>query len=119
MRRVWQLLVFLTAMALAGGCGNDARSVVERYDDGERVFKGANLKNANLKGAYLYKADLSGADLRGADLTNANLGGCNIKGADLRGARVMGTNLLYADYDDDTKFPKGTDPKNYAMNKEN
>jgi uncharacterized protein YjbI with pentapeptide repeats len=118
MRRFWELLILLTAMALAGGCGNDARSVLERYDNGDRVFKGANLKNADLRGAYLYRADFSGADFRGAKLGNANLGGCNIKGADLTGADLTNTNLFSAYYNDSTKLPEGIDPTRYAMIKE-
>ena len=65
-------------------------------------LRGANLGVANLLGANLGVANLRGADLRGADLRGANLRGAdlgvaNLRGADLRGADLRGANLLGAD----------------------
>jgi hypothetical protein len=53
------------------------------YKSGQRVFRGADLRNADLGGAYLFGADLRNAHLRGADLRNADLGGAYLFGADL------------------------------------
>lgn len=54
-----------------------------------------DLTNANLKNAILSKANLCNTDLRGANLKNAELDG--------------------ATYNQDTRFPKGFDPKGAGM----
>jgi uncharacterized protein YjbI with pentapeptide repeats len=46
----------------------DARELIERYEAGERDFRGADLTGAGLSGA-----NLQGVDLRGADLSQAFL----------------------------------------------
>jgi uncharacterized protein YjbI with pentapeptide repeats len=57
------------------------RSVVARYQAGERRFLSLNLRGANFRGQDLSGVDFSGADIRGADFTDAIL-----KGADFTGA---------------------------------
>ena len=55
-------------------------NIIQRYEDGERGFCGADLHEANLRGANLCWADLRGADLREAKyspvalLTNIYIG---------------------------------------------
>jgi uncharacterized protein YjbI with pentapeptide repeats len=71
--------------------------LIEKYQAGERDFKGANLTGANLRGANLTGANLTGANLRGADLRGANLTGANLRGANLTGANLTGANLRGAD----------------------
>ena len=85
--------------------------LIEKYNEGERSFRladlsgaslsGANLSGANLRGANLSRANLSranlyGADLYGADLSGADLSGANLYGADLSGADLRGANLSRA-----------------------
>ncbi len=84
-------------------------------------MKGAQLKRAEVQGANFLQADLSGARLdhaqaKGARFTGANLSGAsllkaNLKGADLRDANLEGTNLTGAQYDEDTRWPKGFDAR--------
>ncbi|MFM6726468.1 MAG: pentapeptide repeat-containing protein, partial [Dolichospermum sp.] len=92
---------------------------------------GRNLAGIDLKDAFLVKAFLDGADLTEANLENAkltytnlentNLIGADLTEADLKKAKLIGANLIGADltkadllgaiYNDETKFPKGFNPK--------
>jgi uncharacterized protein YjbI with pentapeptide repeats len=99
-------------------------------------FVNANLEKANLymmmacysdfTNANLAKSDLRGANCKGVIfqktlLRNANLGKDNMGGT----VRLQGTNLENADidgviwqeteYDENTIFPNGFNPKNYGM----
>ena len=98
-------------------------------------LRGAELWGANLQGANLLAADLQGAELWGADLQGvslqwaylreaklqkaklqkANLRMAFLQGADLQGADLREANLQEAEYDDDTKFPDGFNPKKEGM----
>jgi uncharacterized protein YjbI with pentapeptide repeats len=101
--------------------------IIEKYQVGERNFKGADLGGTDLEGAhlagadlrdanlvrtnlrdadlrdanftraYLRGADLTRTDLRGADLRGADLGDADLTRADLRGADLRGANLRDAD----------------------
>ena len=55
--------------------------VLERYREGERDFRGVNLRGQSFQGKNLSNADFSEADIRGANFTNANLSGANFHGA--------------------------------------
>jgi len=78
-----------------------------RYANGERNFKGLDLRNLdlrsldlrgiNLSGANLSWTHLAGADLSGADLSRSWLLRANLTGADLTGARLDNTRLVWAD----------------------
>lgn len=90
---------------------NDAdlqRSILDSTD-----FTSAELCNSNLRGASMKKANLNNANLCCADLC----------GADLRGAEINGTNFFNAYYSDrpdyKTLFPKGFDPEQHHMRKNN
>ena len=58
-----------------------ASEVLSRYTNGERNFRGANLRGQSFKGQDLSGADFSGADIRSANFTNAKLIGANFSGA--------------------------------------
>ena len=60
----------------------------ERYEEGERDFKGINLTGANLSGAYLIQANLCGAYLENTDLSNTYLSSADLRGADLSNANL-------------------------------
>ena len=91
--------------------------LLRRYADGERDFRGTNLRAANLcnvnlrgvnlcrvnlRSVYLSETNLRGANMRGVSLCWANLSGADLRGADLDGANLyethlQGTNLQGAD----------------------
>jgi hypothetical protein len=81
--------------------------LINLYEQGQRDFSGANLRQANLRGASLQnsrmimadllEADLSYTDLTGARLIQANLGGSNMQGTILTRAKLTGANLNGAD----------------------
>lgn len=94
----------------------------------EAVFKGAcKFYRVTMNGADLEEADFGGAtfdsvNFRGANLSETkNFGSVNrvnFDGADLSGADLSGISGSMEDirwegalYDDETKFPKGIDPK--------
>ena len=58
----------------------------------------------------LEQEDLAGVDLSGADLNYDDLSGADLSGANLREA-----NLGEAEYNKNTKFPEGFDPKAAGM----
>ncbi|MGK7894148.1 MAG: pentapeptide repeat-containing protein [Xenococcus sp. (in: cyanobacteria)] len=58
-----------------------AKEVLRRYKEGERNFRGANLRGQSFKGKDLSGADFSEADIRSTDFTNATLQGTNFSGA--------------------------------------
>ena len=78
-----------------------------------KVAAGESLEQADLVGIDLRGANLTGADLQGADLQGADLpvpGGQDSPRADLRE-----TNLRFARYNGDTKFPGDFDPEAAGM----
>lgn len=54
-----------------------ADKLLQQYQQGERNFRGLNLKGKSFRGKDLSGADFSKADIRGADFTNANLRNTN------------------------------------------
>lgn len=60
--------------------------LLRRYAEGERDFRGLDLRATDFEGCYLRRVDLTGADLRDADLRRADLEGATLTGA--RGLRV-------------------------------
>jgi Pentapeptide repeats (8 copies) len=73
------------------------------------TLNSAHLRRANLRRANLHAADLMNTDLRGADLSAANLRAADFWNADLRDAKVAG-----AQYDAQTRWPEGFDPRNHG-----
>lgn len=69
----------------------------QRYEQGGRDFRHADLSGVNLSGVNLSGASLAWADLSWADLTGANLSGANLLGANLLGANLSGADLSGAD----------------------
>ena len=75
-----------------------------------------NFEDADLRGANLMGALLVGANLRRANLGIDNLGGsARLQGANLTDAVVNQCNFLGAEYDANTLFPKGFNPKSAGM----
>jgi len=86
---------------------------------------GAILNRSSLKGTVLSGADLRDSDLRGADLNGADLRACDrtskviptqlagakLHGANLTNAKLDGADLTLVEYDGDTTWPAGFDPK--------
>ena len=58
-----------------------ASEVLRRYQEGEKNFRGANLRGKSFKGKDLSGADLSEADIRSTNFTDANLKNTNFTGA--------------------------------------
>lgn len=50
-----------------------AQAVMDKYQNGERSFRNANLRGENFRGRELSGSDFSGADIRSANFTNATL----------------------------------------------
>jgi len=67
----------------------------------------ANLSRANLKGALLYRANLYEALLVGADLRGCDLRQARLQAADLRGALLKDADMRGAEFDSQTKWPRG------------
>ncbi|HJR73038.1 MAG TPA: pentapeptide repeat-containing protein [Luteimonas sp.] len=79
-------------------------------------LSGCNFERSDLRGANLKSALLAGANLRQANLGLDNLGGSTrLQGADLTGAILNQCNLVGAEYDSNTQFPKGFDPESAGM----
>jgi hypothetical protein len=76
---------------------------------------GAELHGVNLRGARLYHAVLFRANLAGADLTGADLRNAELSGADLRGANLTSTQLFGINYDEETRWPEGFDPRQHGL----
>jgi len=91
----------------------------------EADFTGAKLAEANLRsagfalarfsGADLTQADFSYCDLKGADFSGATLTGCRFVHTDLRGADFSkadpkGLGFTGAEFDEQTRWPKGFKP---------
>ena len=87
------------------------RELLERYMNGERDFRGENLKGVSLKcenlkgvslkGVSLKCANLYGANLNSASLEYANMAGVNLKGtmlndANLANAYLVNANMTYS-----------------------
>ena len=77
-----------------------AAELLERYEEGERYFEGAQLKEAMLSKATLDSANLSRADLGKADISGANLDKVRLCAADLSEAIIEGASLKWADLKD-------------------
>lgn len=112
--------------------GFDGADLSGLFAPGVRNLRGASFRRAILYWANLSDADLSScdfaqADLRGAILSGARLGGANLagaklcrdnlggttklQGADFAGANLDGTDLAGAEYDENTRFPAGFEPR--------
>lgn len=79
-------------------------------------LRGANLRGGVFRGADLKLADLTGADLRGANFAQDNVNGSTqLQGAILTDALTENATFTSAEYDADTRFPKGFDPGRHAM----
>jgi uncharacterized protein YjbI with pentapeptide repeats len=95
-----------------------------------------NLSNTNLNNAQLSRVNLTKAKLRDVSLISANLMSINLSNADLNLVNLNDANLSYgnfsntnlqsviynnktkwksATYDQNTKFPKGFNPKQNGM----
>ena len=72
----------------------------ERWINGDKDGRRADLSDANLRYADLRGADLGRAYLSGADLRGADLRGAYLRGADLRGADLRDADLSCATFDD-------------------
>ncbi len=72
---------------------DNAAELQQRYAEGERNFRKANLMEANLQGANLQEANLQEAKLRGAFLKESDLKAANLSAADLQGANLNGAYL--------------------------
>jgi uncharacterized protein YjbI with pentapeptide repeats len=75
-----------------------AETLIERYNRGERDFRGADLRDADLESANLQGTLLDGANLRranlyAADLSNAQLGHADLRRANLKGVVLHDTQL--------------------------
>ena len=116
-----------------------AEELIERYKNGQRDFRqanlmgekllwvtlndadfrGANLQEVNFEGAKLYRVNFSEdtslafADLSRAELIDADLRGCNLKGANLSETK------LSAIIDEYTQLPKGFQARLYPDSKVN
>lgn len=77
-------------------------TLLSRYADGKRSFRGANLGHADLIGANLAGVDLTDANLAGAHLFRADLTAATLRRADLRGANLSRATLTLADLRDAT-----------------
>jgi uncharacterized protein YjbI with pentapeptide repeats len=87
-----------------------SRELLDRYRQGERNFRGAELDqdpNCDFTGACLDGVDLSeswitasfrGASLRGAHFVRANVKTCDFRNADLTGADFRGAALCAAQF---------------------
>lgn len=86
---------------------NEILASHEKWLQGEKDGKRANLCNTDLRGADLrgasfncadlYRADFCGADLRDANFRGANLREANLYGADLCNTNLCNTKLCGAD----------------------
>jgi hypothetical protein len=74
--------------------------LLERYIEGVRNFRGADLHCFDLHGTDFHGTDFHGADLSGADLRYADFSGADLSGVDLRGADMCDANLRDADLRD-------------------
>jgi uncharacterized protein YjbI with pentapeptide repeats len=77
----------------------DVTELLEKYEQGERDFRGAHLSSAHLSSAHLSGAHLEGAHLEGAHLEGAHLDSADLDGATLRGATLDGAYLKGANLD--------------------
>ena len=70
-----------------------AKTLLKRYNKGERVFAGEPFEFADLRGAKLCGADFSGSDFSNANLCGANLENCILTDAKLNHTNLGGSNL--------------------------
>ena len=68
----------------------------EKWVNGEKDGRRANLNNVDLKNTNLSYANLAGDDLSYANLSNTDLTGTDLSHADLTGAHLTGADLSYA-----------------------
>lgn len=103
-----------------------AQELIAKYRQGERNFKGVNLKDENLawenlsgsnfeganlesvnfKGSILHEVTFQGANLSFSDLSSAELINTNLRDAKLQGANLSSTQLD-SSINERTQFPKG------------
>jgi len=77
-----------------------AKELIQRYEAGERDFKGVVLDDEDLEaGSNLQKSDLRNTDLSDVDLSEVNLSDANLQYADLSRAILFQANLENADLD--------------------
>jgi len=74
-------------------------------------FTDADLRQARLWGANLKQAVLRNADLRGADLSGCDVDGADFAGADMSTIYGLLSTVGSAQYNCQTQFPEGFDPK--------
>jgi Pentapeptide repeats (8 copies) len=110
-----------------------AKELIEKYKNGQRDFRqadlegenlawttlsdvnfeNANLESVNFKSAILHRVNFQGANLSFADLSSAEL-----IDTDLRGANLLGANLSDAQLDSNinekTQLPKGIQARIFA-----
>lgn len=74
----------------------EAKELLQRYQQGERDFRGTNLEGVDLSGVDLSGIDLNGADIRGTNFSHATLIGANFcrVQAGLPRRWVMGLKIL-------------------------
>ena len=110
---------------LEGLCANGISTLRGRSFAGSSLYwamlegsdlSGCNFEGADLRGANLERTLLTGANLRRANLGKDNLGGpTRLQGANLTDAVLNSCNLVGAEYDSDTRFPKGFNPDSAGM----
>jgi uncharacterized protein YjbI with pentapeptide repeats len=74
-------------------------------------FIGANLEKANLSHTLLFSIDFSKANLTFANFEESDLRACNLQGANLLGACLRGAKFKLTEYDSETIWPEGFDPR--------
>ena len=92
--------------------GADLYMMMACYSD----FTGANLAHSDLRGANCTGVIFRRADLRNANLGKDNMGGTvRLQTANLEHVNFKGAILQGAEYDDNTIFPDGFNPKDHGM----
>jgi hypothetical protein len=74
-----------------------AEELLQRYQAGERDFRGVRLRGIFLRDTSLHGIDLSCADLRGASLMGVDLSQANLRRANFSGAFLILARLSEAD----------------------
>jgi len=98
----------------------DLREIHMNYGNAvDADFRHADLREAMIEYSFMSGADFRNADLRGirlaAVLHNARFERADLRGADLRGSSLSEAVFKGAEYDEDTHFPPGFDPKEAGM----
>jgi uncharacterized protein YjbI with pentapeptide repeats len=74
-----------------------AEELLQRYQAGERAFRGVRLRGIFLRDTSLHGIDLSCADLQGASLMGVDFSQANLRRADFSGAFLILARLTDAD----------------------